>query len=81
MAYGHCWLHSKNAINNCSRHIEVEYPNAWVSRHAFKTFADLVITTSDRITTGLQDALNLSRDRVMTVPTGIDTNGLNHGEK
>ena len=55
-----------------SRHIEVEYPNAWVSRHAFKTFADLVITTSDRITTGLQGALNLSRDRVMTVPTGID---------
>ena len=55
-----------------SRHIEVEYPNAWVSRHAFKTFADLVITTSDRITSGLQDALDLSRDRVMTVPTGID---------
>ena len=55
-----------------SRHIEVEYPNAWVSRHAFKTFADLVITTSDRITTGLRGALNLSRDRVMTVPTGID---------
>ena len=55
-----------------SRHIEVEYPNAWVSRHAFKTFADLVITTSDRITSGLQDALNLSRDRVVTVPTGID---------
>ncbi|MEK7678534.1 MAG: glycosyltransferase [Verrucomicrobiota bacterium] len=31
-----------------TRHIDVDYPNPWVSRHAFTTFADHVLTTSDK---------------------------------
>lgn len=55
-----------------SRHIEVDYPNAWISRHAYSTLADLVLTTSDKISCGLCEDLGLSKERVVTVPTGID---------
>jgi glycosyltransferase involved in cell wall biosynthesis len=55
-----------------SRHIDVDYPNAWFSRHAFTTLADHVLTTSQKITAHFQDAFGLPDDRIATVPTGID---------
>lgn len=55
-----------------SRHIDVSYPNRRISRHAFTTLADHVITTSDRITRHLQDCFGLSAGRITTVPTGVD---------
>ena len=55
-----------------SRHIDVTYPNAWLSRHAFATLADHVLTTSNKITTHFQEIFHLPDDRITTVPTGID---------
>lgn len=55
-----------------SRHIDVEYPNAWVSKHAFTTFADHVLTTSQKITDHFQRIFPLTNDRITTLPTGID---------
>ncbi len=55
-----------------SRHIDVEYPNAWVSRHAFTTFADHVLTTSQKITDHFQRLFHLPDERITTLPTGID---------
>jgi glycosyltransferase involved in cell wall biosynthesis len=55
-----------------SRHIDVSYPNAWVSRHAFTTFADHVLTTSQKITDHFQTIFHLGNDRITTLPTGID---------
>lgn len=55
-----------------SRHIDVDYPTPWVSRHAFTTFADHVLTTSQKITTHFQQIFHLPDDRITTMPTGID---------
>ena len=55
-----------------SRHIDVSYPNAWVSRHAFTTFADHVVTTSQKITDHFQTLFHLGNDRITTLPTGIE---------
>jgi glycosyltransferase involved in cell wall biosynthesis len=55
-----------------SRHIDVTYPNAGVSRHAFTTFADHVLTTSTKITAHFQQIFHLPDDRITTLPTGID---------
>ena len=55
-----------------TRHIDVDYPNRRVSRHAFTTFADHVLTTSDKITKHLQTRFQLAAERISTVPTGID---------
>lgn len=55
-----------------SRHIDVSYPNAWISRHAFTTFADHVLTTSTKITAHFQEMFHLPADRITTLPTGID---------
>lgn len=55
-----------------TRHVDVGYSNPRISRHAFTTFADLVLTTSDRITAHLRQTFQLPEDRVVTVPTGID---------
>lgn len=55
-----------------SRHIDVSYPNAWVSRHAFTTFADHVLTTSQKITDHFQGIFHLGNDHITTLPTGID---------
>ncbi|MBI3881374.1 MAG: glycosyltransferase family 4 protein [Verrucomicrobia bacterium] len=55
-----------------SRHIDVDYPNRWLSRHAFTTFADHVLTTSSRITEHFQEMFRLPADRITTLPTGID---------
>lgn len=55
-----------------SRHIDVSYPNRWLSRHAFTTFADHVLTTSQKITAHFQENFHLADDRITTLPTGID---------
>ncbi len=55
-----------------TRHIDVDYPNAWLSRHAFTTLADFVLTTSDRITAHFREMFHLPSNRIATVPTGID---------
>lgn len=55
-----------------TRHIDVDYPNPAVSRHAFTTLADHVLTTSDKISKHFQEAFHLPENRVTTLPTGID---------
>lgn len=55
-----------------SRHIDVSYPNVSVSKHAFTTFADHVLTTSQKITEHFQRIFHLASDRITTLPTGID---------
>jgi len=55
-----------------TRHIDVDYPNRWLSRHAFTTFADHVLTTSDKITKHFQEMFELPDERITTVPTGVD---------
>ena len=55
-----------------TRHIDVDYPNRFISRHAFTTFCDHVLTTSDRITAHFQKIFGIAADRITTVPTGID---------
>ena len=55
-----------------SRHIDVDYPNAWFSRHAFTTLADHLLTTSAKITAHFQASFGLADTRIATVPTGID---------
>ena len=55
-----------------SRHIDVDYKTPAVSRHAFTTLADHVITTSEAITQKLRSVLNVPADRVTTMATGID---------
>lgn len=55
-----------------SRHIDVEYKTPAISRHAFTTLADHVITTSDAITGNLQRILGVSPSRISTLATGVD---------
>ncbi len=42
-----------------TRHIDVDYPNRWLSRHAFTTFADYVLTTSHKIKVHFQEMFDL----------------------
>jgi len=55
-----------------SRHIEVDYPNRRTSRLAYGTLPHHVITTSERISTGLIERLCLQPDRVQCISTGIN---------
>jgi len=57
-----------------SRHIDVSYRTPWISRLAFSSFADHVMTTSGKITSHLQETFRLPDDRISTVSTGVDTN-------
>jgi glycosyltransferase involved in cell wall biosynthesis len=57
-----------------TRHIDVDYPNKFISRHAYTTLADHVLTTSSRITRHFQEMFALPDDRITTLPTGIDLN-------
>ena len=57
-----------------TRHIDVSYPHRRLSRHAFTTLADHVLTTSRKITTHFQEMFGLPDERISTVPTGIDLN-------
>ncbi len=55
-----------------TRHIDVDYPNRRLSRHAYATLADHVLTTSEKIKRHFQEMFGLPDDRISTVPTGID---------
>jgi glycosyltransferase involved in cell wall biosynthesis len=55
-----------------TRHIEVDYPDRWLSQHAFRSLADVVLTTSERIRRQFVGEMGLAEERVVTVPTGID---------
>ena len=55
-----------------TRHIDVEYHNRWLSRHAFVTLADHLLTTSEKITRHFQTIFGLPPSRISTIPTGID---------
>lgn len=55
-----------------TRHIDVSYPNRRLSRHAFTTLCDHVLTTSDKISGHFREFFGLPEDRVSTIPTGID---------
>lgn len=55
-----------------SRHIDVDYKTPALSRHAFTTLADHVITTSDAISQRLQQVLGVSPSRISTLATGVD---------
>lgn len=55
-----------------TRHIDVDYPSPRISRVAYRTLADHVLTTSDKITAHLQRIFDLPNHRITTLPTGID---------
>jgi glycosyltransferase involved in cell wall biosynthesis len=55
-----------------SRHIEVDYPNRFWSGIAFRTLPHHVLTTSERIAGRIIDELDLPRERVTCIATGID---------
>jgi glycosyltransferase involved in cell wall biosynthesis len=55
-----------------TRHIDVEYPNRSLSKHAFTTLCDYVLTTSDKITAHFKEWFGVKPDRISTIPTGID---------
>lgn len=60
-----------------SRHIEVDYPNPFLSRIPFHHLPHHVLTTSDKITRRLVRELNLNPRRVDCIPTGIDLDRFN----
>lgn len=62
-----------------SRHIDVEYPNVWMSRVVYERLADHVLTTSNRITQHLQERLGLSSGHFTTLATGIDLSRFHPG--
>jgi glycosyltransferase involved in cell wall biosynthesis len=55
-----------------SRHIEVDYPNRFWSRVAFRFLPHHVITTSQRIANRLAAELGISPARVTCIATGVD---------
>jgi len=55
-----------------SRHIDVSYAQPWISRHAFTTFADHVLTTSEKIASNLKSTFGLLDNHISMVPTGVD---------
>jgi len=55
-----------------TRHIDVTYPNRWLSRHAYTTFADHVLVTSEKIRKHFQEMFRLPDERITTMSTGID---------
>ncbi len=55
-----------------TRHFDAAIRNRWLSRRAYTTLADHVMTTSRKITDHFQQLFHLPPDRVSTVSTGID---------
>lgn len=55
-----------------TRHIDVTYPHRWLSRHAYTTLADQLLTTSRKISAHFQEMFGLPAGRISIVPTGID---------
>jgi len=64
-----------------TRHIQVTYPNAAVSRLAFHRLPDRVTTTSQAIANGLVQELKLNPNHVHCIPTGIPLNRFNSLER
>jgi glycosyltransferase involved in cell wall biosynthesis len=57
-----------------TRHIDVDYPNRRLSRHAFTTLADHVLVTSGKIKAHFQEIFRMPDGRISVVPTGVDLN-------
>ncbi len=55
-----------------SRHIEVDYENAFLSRIAFEGLPHHVLTTSSRIKSRLMNEIGVSEEKITCLPTGID---------
>lgn len=55
-----------------SRHIEVDYPNRFLSGVAFRTLPHHVVTTSARIANRLVEELGVPAHRVTCISTGVD---------
>lgn len=64
-----------------SRHIEVDYPNRFWSRVAFRYLPHQVITTSRRIADRLIAELGIAPARVTCIATGVDLARFNPGVK
>ena len=60
-----------------SRHIEVDYPNRFLSHIAFRTLPHHVITTSEKISNRLIRELHLPARKVTCIATGIDLSRFN----
>ena len=60
-----------------SRHIEVDYPNRFMSGIAFRAMPRYVITTSQLIANRLVEELGVLPDRVSCISTGIDLTKFN----
>ncbi len=60
-----------------TRHFDAAIRNRWLSRRAYTTLADHVMTTSRKITDHFQELFHLPPDRVTTVSTGIDVDLFN----
>jgi len=55
-----------------SRHIEVDYPNRFWSVIAYRKLPHHILTTSERIAVRMTTELDIPRERVTCIPTGID---------
>jgi glycosyltransferase involved in cell wall biosynthesis len=55
-----------------SKHIDVDYPRPWSSKHAYSTVADHVITTSGKIKAKMLASMELEEDRIDVIATGVD---------
>ncbi len=55
-----------------TRHIDVNYPNRFLSRLAYCKFADHILTTSGKIAAHFQKIFHLPESRISTMSTGID---------
>jgi len=60
-----------------SRHIEVDYPNRFVSGIAYRTLPHHVLTTSQRIANRLIEELAIPPLRVTCISTGVDLTRFN----
>ena len=63
-----------------SRHIEVDYPNVFISSLAYRTLPHHVLTTSQRIADRLRDELKVPADRLSCIATGVDLDRFKPGE-
>ena len=55
-----------------SRHFDVPIGSPWLSRHAYVTLCDHVITTSPKVADDFRRIFRLPEDRVTALPTGVD---------
>ncbi len=56
------------------RHIEIDYPNKFWSRVAFRLLPHFVITTSQRIADRLHTELQVPKSKLHCIATGVDLN-------